>query len=62
MTLIQHLQELRRRLLVALVALIVVTLVVAVFAYHPIFHLLRQPYCDLPAHRRLRRRRRHRAA
>ncbi len=39
MTLVQHLQELRRRLLVSLVALIVVTLVVAVFAYHPIFHL-----------------------
>ncbi len=52
MTLVQHLQELRRRLLVSLVALIVVTLVVAVFAYHPIFHLLRQPYCDLPASRR----------
>jgi len=52
MTLVQHLQELRRRLLVSLVALIVVTLAVAVFAYHPIFHLLRQPYCDLPANRR----------
>ena len=52
MTLVQHLQELRRRLLVSLVGLIVVTLVVAVFAYHPIFHLLRQPYCDLPANRR----------
>ncbi len=52
MTLVQHLQELRRRLLVSLVALIVVTLVVAVVADHPIFHLLRQPYCDLPANRR----------
>jgi len=42
----------RRRLLVSLLALIVVTLVVAVFAYHPIFHLLRQHYCDLPGNRR----------
>ena len=42
----------RRRLLVSLLALIVVTLVVAVFAYHPIFHLLRQLYCDLPGNRR----------
>lgn len=52
MTLVQHLQELRRRLLVSLAALIVITLVVAVLAYHPIFHLLRQPYCDLPVQRR----------
>lgn len=52
MSLVGHLQELRRRLLVSLVALIVVTLVVAVVAYHPIFHLLRQPYCDLPADKR----------
>jgi len=52
MSLVGHLQELRRRLLISLMALIVVTLVVAVAAYHPIFHLLRQPYCDLPANKR----------
>lgn len=52
MPLMQHLTDLRRCLLRALVALAVGT--VASFAvFHPLFHLLTAPYCSLPVSRRL---------
>jgi len=52
MSLAQHLGELRRHLLRALLAVAVGT-VVAFTAFHPIFRLLTAPYCDLPISRRL---------
>lgn len=52
MTLIEHVKELRTRLFVSLLAIIIVTIVVAVWAYHPIFNFLRHPYCELPPARR----------
>ena len=52
MTLIEHIKELRRRLFIALLAIMIVTIVIAVWAYHPIFNFLRHPYCELPPARR----------
>jgi sec-independent protein translocase protein TatC len=45
MTLTEHLSELRRRLVIAVVAFVVMTCV-AVFLYHWEFLLLRHPYCE----------------
>lgn len=53
MTLTDHLQELRRRLAISLIALFVVGVVTFVVLYHPVFDLLSHPYCKLPASRRL---------
>jgi sec-independent protein translocase protein TatC len=53
MSLADHLQELRRRLAIALLALFVVTIVTFVVLYHPVFDVLSHPYCKLPASRRL---------
>jgi sec-independent protein translocase protein TatC len=52
MTLIEHIKELRTRLFIALLGIMIVTIVIAVWAYHPIFNFLRHPYCELPPSRR----------
>jgi sec-independent protein translocase protein TatC len=52
MTLVDHIKELRRRLFIALLGILIVTIVVGVWAYHPIFNFLRHPYCELPPSRR----------
>jgi sec-independent protein translocase protein TatC len=50
MTLSQHLGELRRRLVICVVAFVAASLV-AVFAYEPILHLLIRPLCTVDATR-----------
>jgi len=52
MTLVDHLKELRRRLLIAMIAVGITTLFVAIWGYHTVFDVLRQPYCDVPATQR----------
>jgi sec-independent protein translocase protein TatC len=52
MTLTEHLQELRARLLKSLLALMLITIVVGIWLYHPIFNLLVHPYCHLPEDKR----------
>jgi sec-independent protein translocase protein TatC len=52
MTLLDHIKELRKRLLLALIAIMIVTIVIAVWAYHPIFNFLRHPYCEVPPAKR----------
>jgi sec-independent protein translocase protein TatC len=52
MTLVEHLKELRRRLLIAFIAVGLASLLVAIWGYHEVFDLLRQPYCDVPATKR----------
>ena len=52
MTLVDHLRELRTRLFIALLAIAVVSIVVGVWVYNPIFDFLRHPYCEIPAARR----------
>ena len=52
MTLIEHVKELRHRLFLALVGILIVTIVIGIWAYHPIFNFLRHPYCELPPVRR----------
>lgn len=49
MTMAEHLAELRRRLVVAIVAFVVGACVAAVF-YNWSLHLLQQPYCDVRPH------------
>jgi sec-independent protein translocase protein TatC len=52
MTLTQHLHELRRRLVIALVAIVAGTAVA--FAFHAnVLHVLTRPYCSLPPSYRL---------
>lgn len=52
MSLVEHLRELRRRLIVAAAAVVVAT--IAAFAVHGhILHVLTQPYCSLPPSYRL---------
>src|SRR5436305_588839 len=48
MTLGEHLAELRRRLLISVLAIVVGTIVAFVF-HHQILHVLTRPYCNLPA-------------
>jgi sec-independent protein translocase protein TatC len=52
MTLAEHLRELRRRLLISLVAIVAGTIVAFVF-HHTILSVLTRPYCHLPASYRL---------
>jgi sec-independent protein translocase protein TatC len=52
MTLVEHLKELRRRLLIALIAVGIATVIVAIWGYHEVFDVLRRPYCDVPVNRR----------
>src|SRR4051794_15554016 len=49
MTLVEHLRELRRRLLIAFLAVGLASLVVGIWGYHEVFDVLRRPYCDVPA-------------
>lgn len=51
MTLVEHLTELRSRLVKSLLAIAVAT-VVAYVLWEPIFEFLKEPYCALPADRR----------
>ena len=48
MSLGEHLAELRRRLIISVLAVIVGTIVAFVF-HHAILHVLTRPYCNLPA-------------
>ncbi|HWE66577.1 MAG TPA: twin-arginine translocase subunit TatC [Acidimicrobiales bacterium] len=48
MTLSQHLGELRRRLIICVLAFVVTTIVAAI-AYEPILHFLIKPLCDVDA-------------
>jgi sec-independent protein translocase protein TatC len=52
MTLVEHLTELRNRMVKSAAAL-VVGVIVAYFFFPQIFKFLQQPYCDLPTTRRL---------
>jgi sec-independent protein translocase protein TatC len=52
MSLRDHLQELRRRILISALSIIAATIVAFIFHAH-ILHFLTRPYCDLPDHYRL---------
>jgi sec-independent protein translocase protein TatC len=52
MTLVEHLKELRRRLLIALVTVGIASLIVGIWGYHDVFDVLRRPYCHVPLSRR----------
>ena len=52
MTLAEHLRELRRRIIIAALAIIAGTIVAFVF-HHAILHWLTRPYCSLPPSYRL---------
>lgn len=58
MTLVEHLQELRRRLVISVLALVLGTIVgfiwyqTAPFGVSPLGEILRGPYCSLPAEKR----------
>jgi sec-independent protein translocase protein TatC len=45
MTLVEHLEELRRRLFISLAAILVGS-IVGWFLYNPLLHLMTHPYCD----------------
>jgi sec-independent protein translocase protein TatC len=47
MTMMEHLKELRRRLVISLLAFLVVS-IVAFFFYEPLLEFIRRPLCDLP--------------
>ena len=47
MTLAEHLRELRRRLVISLLAVVAGTIVAFVF-HHELLHVLTRPYCGLP--------------
>ena len=51
MTLVEHLVELRARMVKSVLALTVTTIAAFVF-FEPILTFLQRPYCDLPAHLR----------
>jgi sec-independent protein translocase protein TatC len=51
MPLLQHLLELRRRLTISAIA-IVVAMIATWFVFNPIWDFLKQPYCDLPQQHR----------
>jgi sec-independent protein translocase protein TatC len=52
MSLIEHLKELRKRLLIAFLAVSLLSLIVGIWGYHGVFELLRRPYCNVPVNRR----------
>ncbi len=52
MTLVEHLKELRRRMLIAFIAVGVASLIIGIWGYHDVFDVLRRPYCNVPADRR----------
>src|SRR5690349_9238678 len=47
MTLTEHLQELRRRILISAVAIVAGTILAFAF-HHALLHVITRPYCDLP--------------
>jgi len=51
MTLTEHLRELRRRVVISGLAIIVATAVAFAF-HHWLLHVITKPYCDLPEHYR----------
>ena len=51
MTLVEHLTELRERLVKSMAAIVVAIILAYVF-FEPILEFLQRPYCDLPAHLR----------
>ena len=51
MTLTEHLRELRRRVIISALAIVVGTAVAFAF-HHRLLDVITQPYCDLPAHYR----------
>ena len=51
MALMEHVRELRRRVFISFIAVLICVIVAWVF-YHPIFNLMTNPYCNLPASRR----------
>jgi sec-independent protein translocase protein TatC len=53
MPLVEHLAELRRRIIICVIA-VTLTGIVAFFLYNPVLHFLRQPYCDAIRSRGLR--------
>ena len=59
MTLVQHLQELRRRIVISLLALVVGAIIGfiwyqnAPFGISPLGEILRGPYCSLPEEKRI---------
>jgi sec-independent protein translocase protein TatC len=52
MELVEHLRELRKRLVISFVAVAVVSLVMGVWGYHAVFDVLRRPYCSVSPDRR----------
>lgn len=52
MTLAEHLRELRRRVIISAVAIIVATAIAFAF-HHTLLHVITHPYCHLPAHYRV---------
>jgi len=52
MSLVEHLRELRRRLMIVIIAMVVGG-VGAFFLYNQVLHFLRQPYCQALAHRHI---------
>ncbi len=52
MSLVDHLFELRGRVVKSLLAIAVAFAVIFFFAYDPIFDIVLKPYCDLPVHLR----------
>ena len=50
MTIMEHLRELRTRLIIAAIAFVVVSIIAFIF-YEPIFEFLRRPLCGLSAER-----------
>jgi sec-independent protein translocase protein TatC len=52
MTLAEHLRELRRRVVISAIAIVVATTVAFVFR-HTLLDVVTHPYCSLPAHYRL---------
>jgi sec-independent protein translocase protein TatC len=53
MSLIDHVRELRSRLFIAAIGL-VVGLIIGFFVANPVFHLLSEPYCQLPSSQAVR--------
>lgn len=47
MTVMEHLEELRKRLILSIVAFLLISIVVFIF-YEPLADFIRKPFCDLP--------------
>jgi sec-independent protein translocase protein TatC len=53
MTLVEHIQELRARLAKSLIAVFIVTVIVGIWLYQPVFNALIHPYCQIPVDKRV---------